>query len=198
MQKISWKTVKLDKEGLLHLAYKDIEDKQSAKVVKDFEQPAHPDLIKGMEKLIPHFAILCEQVNTPVQLSDLDGQIEAFHVRGFHRGSNEEIPGVTIVGNKILKSGKVLGLNAPFLRFRENPSEEGAYPFQEHLEGILAEVEIEAELYVKGKYRPDPQGNLFTEDNGDKSKTTVEVLDPEKGSVYEAEKPKRGRKKAVA
>lgn len=202
MQKIKWKTVKLDKEGLLHLSYTDIEDKQSAKVIKDFEQPAHPDLITAMAKLTPHFAILCEQIETPDDIDDLtDDELENFTVRGFHRGSNDEIPGVTIVGHKVLKSGKVLGLNAPFLRFHEDDGDDNAYAFQSELEEVCAEIEIEAELYVKGKVKPDPQARLpfGSAENGDKSKTVVEVLKPEKGSAFDTNKASpKGNKKVPA
>lgn len=200
MQKIKWKTVKIDKEGLLHLSYTDIEDKQSAKVIKYFEQPAHPDLIAAMEKLTPHFAIICEQIEVPESIEDIDAEteLEVFVVRGFHRGSNDEIPGITIVGHKVLKSGKILGLNAPFLRFHEDDGDNNAYAFQSELEEVCAEIEIEAELYVKGKFKPDPQARLPFEssDNGDKSKTTVGVLEPEKGSAFDTVKaPAKGKKK---
>lgn len=196
MVKIKFKTVKVDGEGLLHLAYREIDGKNSAKCEKDPEQPAHPDLLASMEKLKPHFALLCEQLETPSKINAFTAEeLENFTVRGFHHSNNEEIPGVTIVGHKVLKSGKVLGLNAPFIRFYEDAGTENAYPFQEHLETILGEVEVEAEAYMKGKWAPDPQLDLFA--NGDKSKTTVEVLDAEEGSQLAADKPKRGGKKAV-
>lgn len=194
---IKFKTVKVDGENLLHLVYKEIDGKNTAKCEKDPEQPVHPDLTKSMAKLKPHFALLCEQLETPSNINSLtDEQLENFTVRGFHHSNNEEIPGVTIVGHKILKSGKVLGLNAPFIRFYADAGEANAYPFQEHLETILGEVEFEAEQYLGGKFRPDPQPELpFGQPNGDKSKTTVEVLDAEEGSAFETDKPKRGRKK---
>lgn len=195
MLKIKFKTVKVDGEGLLHLVYKEIDGKNSSRCEKDPEQPAHEDLINAMDKLKPHFALLCEQLETPSNINDFTSEdLENFKVRGFHHSSNEEIPGVTIVGHKVLKSGKILGLNAPFTRFYEDAGTENAYPFQEHLETILGEIEVEAEEYMKGKYAPDPQLDLF-KNNGDKSKTTVEVLDPVEGSAFETGKPKRGRKK---
>lgn len=198
MQVIKFKTIKLDGEGLLHLVYKEINGKNTAKVEKDPEQPAHPDLIAAMDKLKPHFALLCEQLETPSNINNFTSEdLEHFTVRGFHHSNNDEIPGVTIVRYKSLKSGKALGLNAPFTRFYEDAGTENAYPFQEHLQTILLEIEDEASKYMKGKWAPDPQQSLFpVENNGDKSKTTVEVLDPEQGSKLAADKPKRGWRKA--
>lgn len=194
---LKWKTIKIDKDGLAHLAFKEVDGAAPGNGTKDPDKEVHPDFIAAMQKLKPHFALLCEQLETPSNINSFgDEELENFTVRGFHRGKNDEIPGVTIVGSKVLKSGKYLGLNAPFTRFYEDPGTENAYPFQEHLETILGEIEFEAEEYLAGKFCPDPQPELpFGEANGDTSKTTVEVLDAEAGSVFEGDKPKRGRKK---
>lgn len=197
MIQIKFKTIKVDGDNLLHLVYKEIDGNNSAKCEKDPEQPVHSDLTAAMDKLKPHFALLCEQMETPANINNFTAEeLENFIVRGFHHSNNEEVPGVSIVGYKVLKSGKVLGLNAPFTRFYEDPSEISAYPFQELLQEIIAAIEFEAEEYLRGKVAVDPQLDLF-EANGDKSKTTVEVLDAESGSAFEKEKPKRGKKKAA-
>jgi len=194
---LKWKTIKIDKENLAHLAFKEVDGTAPGNGTKDPDKEVHPDFKNAMQKLKPHFALLCEQLETPSNINSFTSEeLENFTVRGFHRGKNEEIPGVTIVGSKVLKSGKYLGLNAPFTRFYEDPSNENAYPFQEHLETILGEIEVEAEEYLNGKFQPEQQLGLpFGEPNGDKSKTTVEVLDAEDGSSFEGDKPKRGRKK---
>ncbi len=198
---IKWKTIKIDKDNLAHLAFEEVDSKAPGKATKDPEKPVHPDFLAAMKRLTPHFALLCEQLETPANINDFKSEeLDNFIVRGYHWGNNEEIPGISIVGHKLLKSGKALGLNAPFLRFYEDAGQENAYPFQELLQHVLTLVESEAKLYINGKFCPDPQPELpFGEDNGDKSKTTVEVLDPVSGSVYEAEKPaKGGRKKKEA
>lgn len=193
---IKWKTIKVDAGGLPFLAYKEINGKQSAKCEREPEQPAHPDLIAAMDKLKPHFALLCEQLETPSNINDFTSEeLAAFTVRGYHHSKNDDVPGITIVGHKKLKSGKVLGLNAPFLRFYEDAGDENAYPFKEILQNQLDLIEVEAKLYLGGKIAKDPQQQLDFPD--DKSKTSIGVLDPEKGSAFDEKGKGKGKKKAV-
>lgn len=200
---INFKTIKLDAENLLEVKYKEVVGKATKISEQSWDKPVSEALVATMKKLAPHFAIICEEIELPVELKDVTPEsIEPFTVRGFHRGGNEEMPGVTIVGHKKLKSGKILGLNAPFLKFKREDSKDNGnfYPHESHLQGVLAEIEILTEDCVEGKgFKPDPQLDLYSssEDNGDTSKTTVAVLEPEEGSAFD-EKPKgKGKKKAV-
>lgn len=204
---ITFKTIKIDSQELPMFRFSETINKDGktagGKSEKSFDQPVHPDFKKAMNKLTRHLIAICEEVKAISSLDQISEEIvSSYVVRGFHRGNNEEMPGVTIVGGKILKSGKIMGMNAPFMRFYEDTGNENTYPFQFHLEGVLSEIEIEGEEYLDGKFRPDPQPELpfghDTEENDDSSKTTVNVLETESGSAFEPIAVKKGRKKKEA
>lgn len=201
---ITFKTIKIDSDGFPSMKFKETilssgGDNKAAHAdpLKKFDQPVHPHFRKAMDKLKPHFVVMLEDVKAINSLAQIAPELlEDYIIYGFHRGSNPEMPGITIVGAKKLSDGSINGRNTTFKRFYEDAGTENAYPFQQHLQTILTGIDFEGEEFMSGKFKPEEQQELpFGEPNGDKSKTTVEVLEAEEGSVFEGDKPKRGRKK---
>src|SRR4051812_41190153 len=68
---------------------------------------AHPDLVAAFDALTPHLPLLCEVLGEDKLLEADDVKLESFTVTGFTIGGEGEHEGVTLIGRKKLKSGKV-------------------------------------------------------------------------------------------
>lgn len=138
------------KSDRLEVTYRESfsEENYSNEVSKKCSQIVHADLKAALEKLKPHLVMICEQPEAEeIQEAGIyDFNVEAldnYVVRGYSIGGTDESAGVTIIGQKLLKTGMVLNINAPFTKY-EN---EEAYDYA----GALA-ADIEACNYEVKEY----------------------------------------------
>jgi hypothetical protein len=160
---------------------------------------AHPDLLEAMDKLTPHFILLCELPEREALLVMLSGgmTIEDVETSDFPKvqvtgyatgGKDEEEGGLTITGNRLLSGGKQLNIVSPPTKYHEDE-----YEYAGELSLAVQAVEDEIYQFLNGKIS-NKQLDIFEDTNADAD-------DPFAGTGEEApatQKPKRGRKKKGA
>lgn len=132
-------------------------------VIEKCRQQVHPDLIAAFDALIPHLPQLCELDVHMNLLDPSDFLLSSFKVTGFSIGGNDEHEGVTLIGRKNLKTGKVLNLVAPFTKWED---EHEPYRFAGALYDAIAKCDYEIQQYLfHSKVAPPVQLelNLTTE-----------------------------------
>ena len=129
---------------------------------------AHQDLVDAFTMLRSHMAFICDLPEarglTLHELEDDDDLLEKIKITGMSLGGDGEHEGVTIIGMKILNSGKVLNLVAPFTKFVD---ENQPYLYGDELCHITDHVSHEVLAYVEGKYAPSAQQELDFENSSD-------------------------------
>lgn len=122
----------------------------------------HKDLREAMNALIPHLAVLTEQreayncnlsevkadSNLPVRLS----------VLGISISGDSLDEGITITGNRMLQTNKVLNLNSPVAML---DGETDRYEYADDLYQLVENIKYEVRQYVEQKKWAIKQGNLF-------------------------------------
>lgn len=122
----------------------------------------HKDLREAMNALIPHLAVLTEQreaynrnlsevkadSNLPVRLS----------VLGISISGDSLDEGITITGNRMLQTNKVLNLNSPVAML---DGETDRYEYADDLYQLVENIKYEVHQYVEQKKWAIKQGNLF-------------------------------------
>lgn len=132
----------------------------------------HEDLRKAFQILRFHVAMIAEQVESPGEpmkismagkggkkkdiTAMLDGLhdhpiVQAITVTGFSIGGSDESEGVTLIGQRALKSGAVLNITTPFTKW------ESEYKYSSDLEPEVSVAIQECMEYLNGKYAPNPQ-----------------------------------------
>jgi hypothetical protein len=127
------------------------------------EIPAHEDLFKAFKKLVPHLAVICDEViaediSDITMISETDPvseKIALFNVSSFKLDDYDAKEGVSITGEKRLKIGDSVGLVTPKIRWDND-----RYPFVEELRVAVSELLFEVEEYMKGKQAENPQAEL--------------------------------------
>lgn len=154
---------------------------------KSCDQIVHSDLKETFSRLKLHLVVLCEQpeaasINkscfaSPGYTETLNNYI----ITGYANDSIDGVTGVTIMGSKLLQSGKVVDLKifVPLL--------DEQYPYYEELSIDAAACDAEVESY------------LFEEKWGIRQeRLDFESDEPEEAVIIAEEKPKgRGRKKKI-
>ena len=154
---------------------------------KSCDQIIHSDLREAFSRLKLHLVVLCEQP----EASKIDKDsftspgyvetLENYIITGYANDSVDGVSGITIMGSKLLQSGKVVDLKifVPLL--------DADYPYYEELSIDAAVCDAEVESY------------LFEEKWGIRQeRLDFETDEPEEAIVMEEEKPKkRGRKKQI-
>lgn len=120
----------------------------------------HPDLERCFAQLIPHFCLLTEQLSeTPdywpedAASSILPEHFAGYQVTGIIMGSKN---GVTLMGFRTMKSGKVQNMTAQYVSFEEVPEEQleadvWHYDYAGQLETVVLDVLTEIEAALRGK-----------------------------------------------
>lgn len=127
------------------------------------DQTAHPDLITAFNKLGGHLAVIIEDVSHQ-SIKRIDERIGTFQevTDKLQTYSVDEIQTdghtFTLVGSKILTTGEMVMIKSPKIR----PIE---YEFGNELFAIAQDIIFEVTEYHNGKVAPDPQGDLFQENN---------------------------------
>lgn len=127
------------------------------------DQTAHPDLLSAFAKLGGHLAVIIEDVSHQA-IKRIDEKIGTFQeiTDKLQTYSVDEIQTdghtFTLVGSKILTTGDVVMIKSPKI----HPNE---YEFGNELFAIAQDIIYEVTEYHNGKVAPDPQGDLFEEQN---------------------------------
>lgn len=152
-------------------------------VTKNCDQIVHHDLKEAFSRLKLHLVVLCEQpeakVVTKFSFSSpgFAETINNYVITGYANDSIDGVSGITIMGAKLLQSGKMVDLKifVPLL--------DEQYPYYEELSIDAAACEAEVEEY------------LFEEKWGIKQEQLDFDSDvPEEAIVEESKPKKRGRK----
>ncbi len=115
---------------------------------KDCAKIIHPDLVLAFNMLKTHLVVLCEQPESGmVNHANIGGDfditlLDNYVITGIVIGGTDEHEGVTIIGQKLLKSGKVLNLIAPFTKYEDD------YIFSSELSTDVSLCTYEVEQYV--------------------------------------------------
>lgn len=178
------------KDGQLEAIYEEhfSSENYSNTITKKCSQIIHADFRDAVDMLKTHMVIVCEmpeaEVIKDVGIYDYSAdELANYIVTGYSHGGSDESAGVVIVGQKLLKSGKVLNLITPFIQFEDSD----AYMFAGELEVEISACDHEAIEY------------LFNEKYGIKQ-MSLDFDTPAEADIAttaeEAPKPKkRGRKK---
>lgn len=170
---MEFKKIKLTKDGGLEIHYKGYTrsgaQRYSQEVALVSEMPPHKDLLNAFSGLNFFLADLCEQkdcvvesvmsvsANADLEQSDVTQKVEC---RGVTLGGSDEHSGICLVGRRKLEGKRVLNLVSPFRKWEdENDRYERIY----ELEMAYESLKQEAREYLKGKYAPSPQGDLFAD-----------------------------------
>ncbi len=130
------------------------QDNSTAKIPGEFNRQPHPDFIQAFQKLVPHLAVLTDQIDI-AQLTE--EKLKSFKVHHFMVNDSKN-RGFMIFGSKEGRYGRV-GLETRLILFESKVMKE-EYPLSEQLIEDLTNVASEAAKYVRGKHLPDPQGKL--------------------------------------
>lgn len=124
----------------------------SNEVSKKCSQIVHADLKAALERLKMHLVVVCEQPEAglidfeSIHQSTLE-QFDNYIVTGYTIGGSDESAGVTIIGQKLLKSGSVLNLISPFIKFEDME----AYAFAGELFADIQGCNWEVSEYLFGE-----------------------------------------------
>ena len=160
------------------------------KVTKNCDQIVHSELKEIFNHLKLHLVVLCEQPEAEkIYKSSFTspGFVETlnnYFITGYANDSNDGVPGITIMGGKLLQSGKIVDLKI-FTPFGDEE-----YKFSEELQIDAAACDAEVEAYLFEEKWGIKQERLdFDSDIPDEAVTDAEELPAEEV------KPKRkGRK----
>lgn len=154
---------------------------------KSCDQIVHSDLKETFSRLKLHLVVLCEQpeaANINKSCFTSPGYAETLNnyiITGYANDSVDGVSGITIMGAKLLQSGKVVDLKifVPLL--------DEQYPYYEELSIDAAACDAEVDAY------------LFEEKWGVRQeRLEFESDEPEEAVIIAEEKPKgRGRKKKI-
>ena len=155
-------------------------------ISKNCDQIIHSDLRETFNRLKLHLVVLCEQpeaayINKDSFTSPGYSEIlENYIITGYANDSVDSVSGITIMGAKLLQSGKVVDLKifVPLL--------DADYPYYEELSIDAAACDAEVESY------------LFEEKWGVRQeRLDLDTDEPEEAVIIEDKPKKRGRKKQI-
>lgn len=168
----------------------------SNEVSKKCSQIVHVDMKKALDRLRLHLVMVCEQPEAVLinieNIHEVD--LEEFNnyvVTGYSIGGNDEGAGVTIIGQKLLKSGSVLNLSSPFIKFEDSD----AYPFAGELYSDIQSCNYEVEEYLFAEKWGIKQQEFDFDAPEESAGFTVTVSD---GSGKEGRKVNMKKLKALA
>lgn len=156
---------KVLKGGDIQIEFERIDDTGKTKNCSEKSTiPVHADLTESLAALRVHLAVIGDFVkqkavkditNVPEEL------VTDFTVTGFSVKGGVEMEGVILSGNKKIPRG-ALNFNTPLVRNSDDA--ESGYIFNDALILAVEKCQKEFMLYLGGKYAPDPQMELFTEE----------------------------------
>jgi hypothetical protein len=157
IKKVSLNGIKLEVTYKEH----DVEENYINEITKKCAPIVHNDLRTAFLALRPFLITIAEQPEAGLfnernidekPTDDMEKDVIKYVITGYSLGGSEESAGVTLIGQKILKSGQVLNLIVPFTKYEQNDSEE-AYPYAAQLCEAVERCNEEVKLYLfEGKY----------------------------------------------
>ena len=136
------------KDSRLEVIYEEFfsEENYSNTIDKKCAQIIHADLQTAFDRLKAHLAHICEMPEGKfINIYECDpSDFNNYVVTGYSHGGSAESAGVTIVGQKLLKSGKVLNLITPFIQFEDAE----AYKFASDLLADIDACDNEVKEYL--------------------------------------------------
>lgn len=116
----------------------------------------HEDFHAAMNALAPHLLVLTEWADHPDAIDE--NLLRKITVTSISFGGSDEHAGVTITGQKKLETGKIFNMNSPFMKFGEAFDEHNpGYPYSGVVDELCSSIQKEAEAFMQGKRKPDPQ-----------------------------------------
>lgn len=152
------------------------------------DELVHPDLEKCFAQLVPHFALLTEQLDEHAEYEAANGywptpgeklsqHFDGYGVTGIIMSSKAS-GGVTLMGFRTMESGKIQNMTAQFVSFAEQSEELDEvdvwhYKHTDELQGAVEMALEEVELALRGKCSEvGRQLNMF-----EQKQLTEEVVD---------------------
>lgn len=131
-----------------------VEGNYNNEVNEKCPQIVHSDLKKAFNRLVLHLIMVCEQPEAgKIDIENIhEIDLEEFHnyvVTGYSIGGSDESAGVTIIGQKLLRSGQVLNLISPFIKFEDSEAYSLAGELYSDIQGCDCEV---CEYMFNGKW----------------------------------------------
>lgn len=161
-------TVQIHKAKLTSMNYMDIEynetlsfedDQFTNEGTKKCTWDVHNDLKLLLDKLKPHLALMCEQIEE-TEMVDLWHEhplMSKIKVTGYVIGGEGEHEGVTLIGRRQLAHNRVLNLITPFTKWED---EHNGYMYSHDVKTIITDLELEVIEYMNGKKAPSLQQKL--------------------------------------
>lgn len=106
------------KKDRLNVVYNErfTEANYTNKVTKNCDQIVHSELKEIFNHLKLHLVVLCEQpeaekiYKSSFTSPGFDETLNNYFITGYAKDSNDGVPGITIMGGKLLQSGKIVDL----------------------------------------------------------------------------------------
>lgn len=194
MSKINITNAKVLNEEVF-AAWWELENEKRADTEKTKHEIPHPDLVKVMNKMAVHAALIGELI--PIdEIKDINNpdhpELKKFEVKGFSlSGKNDER--FILTASKSLISGN-LGFNTPLRSFDD--TSDNAYKYLPELKRLMEKAKDEVREYLNGKHGEPVQGDIFKE-NAKKSENGIAttedgkpVMKPVKGGKNKTDKIK--------
>lgn len=123
----------------------------------------HPDLQFAFDKLGPHLAVKCEEVDIEIvnDIADIEAfdpekhkdesleyQMSRFSVFGISITGSGERECVALVGEKRLSTNEYIPMKSPKIEF------DGDYKYRRELKAAVDNIKSEVALYMGGKHAP--------------------------------------------
>lgn len=131
------------------------EENYTNEVAKKCDQIIHYDLKNAFSALRPFLITITEQSESSLFNSRnidqepteaIENEISKYIVTGYSHGGSDESAGVTIIGQKLLKSGQVLNLIAPFTKFMDEGDD--SYDYSNELSAAIDACDFEVSQYL--------------------------------------------------
>ena len=139
---------KITKERTLEVTFMEwLSNDTTNEVTKKCSNLVHDDLVRAMQALRVHLAIICDYLPPDTSLNTPPDSLPTFSITGFSIGGSGDSEGVTLIGNKKI-GAKVLNLVAPFTKFID---EFDPYKYATDLQELIDIAKEEVQLYLTGK-----------------------------------------------
>ncbi|WP_455674775.1 hypothetical protein [Phocaeicola sp.] len=164
-----------------------VEANYTNSIAKNCDQIIHHDLKEAFNKLKLHLVVLCAQPEAD-KIMKMSFSSPGFHetlsnyiITGYAHDSDDGVDGVTIIGEKLLQSGKVVDLRI-FTAISED-----VYKYADELKIDILSCDEEVDLYLFGEKWGIKQESL-----------DFECDEPQEAPIVEEPKKKgRGRAKKI-
>jgi len=171
-------------KGLSSLGYSYIQTTEGDNPKRDVvntssDGAVHQDLVDAFNNLIPHFALISEQITEKEANKLIQNGFDAeedhplkqkYQVNQFKVVGNGETEGVEISGTRLLERGSNIKWTSPKVKWDDKH-----YKYCRELSEAIEVVKVEINEYINGKHAPSDQGDLFDGFVSDMKSKGIEV-----------------------